>query len=95
MSIKPHSHQDAPAEAAHKPVPKGERTLSDHPADPNRTGAGRQFPPGMIPKTCGTRAGPPRMLLRSITDPELEGFKHESACAPCRWRYMGDLRLQS
>jgi hypothetical protein len=50
MSVKPHSHQDAPAEAAHKPVPKGERTLSDHPADPNRTGAGRQFPPGMDPE---------------------------------------------
>ncbi|AVJ29124.1 hypothetical protein [Achromobacter spanius] len=50
MSTKPHSHQDDPADADRKPVPPGERTLSDRPADPNRTGAGRQFPPGMDPE---------------------------------------------
>lgn len=46
---KPHSHQDDPADAERKPVVPGERTLSDRPADPNRTGAGRQFPPGIHP----------------------------------------------
>lgn len=50
MNTKPHSHQDDPADAAHKPVPKSERTLSNHPADPNRSGAGRQFPPGLDPE---------------------------------------------
>ncbi|HEY9316691.1 MULTISPECIES: hypothetical protein [Achromobacter] len=50
MSTQPHSHQDTPAEAPHKPVPERERTLSDRPADPNRTGAGRQIPPGMDPE---------------------------------------------
>jgi len=50
MSTKPHSHQDDPADAAHKPVPKDERTLAGRPADPNRAGAGRRFPPGMDPE---------------------------------------------
>lgn len=45
-----HSHQDKPRDAKHKPVPEDERTLAGRPADPNRTGAGRQVPPGVDPK---------------------------------------------
>ncbi|MCV6901327.1 MAG: hypothetical protein NTT76_01335 [Achromobacter xylosoxidans] len=50
MAPKPNSHRDTPAEAPHKPVPENERTLSDRPADPNRSGAGHQVPPGMAPE---------------------------------------------
>lgn len=49
MTDKPRSHQDDPDQGAHKPVPEDERTLAGRPADPNRSGAGRQVPPGMHP----------------------------------------------
>ncbi|AYD65903.1 hypothetical protein C4E15_15500 [Achromobacter spanius] len=49
MTTKPHSHQDDPQAADRKPVPESERTLAGRPADPNRTGAGQQVPPGMHP----------------------------------------------
>ena len=38
------------AEQERESIPDDERTLGGRPADPNRTGAGKQFPPGVKPE---------------------------------------------